>query len=66
MDPRFGDDATGFERRRFVVQMVDDEVEDLWREGGHRGLPQDTRGRDGGLRFRPRIRARSLSSMSFS
>ena len=34
MDPRFGDDATGFERRRFVMEMVDDEVEDLWREGG--------------------------------
>jgi hypothetical protein len=39
MNPGFGDDATRLERRRFVVQVVDDMVEDLWREGGrHRGL----------------------------
>lgn len=38
-DPHFGNEATRFERGRFVVQMVDDEVEDLWRQGGqHRGF----------------------------
>jgi len=41
-NPRFGDDPTGFECCWFAVQVVDDEVEDLWREGaGHRGLHQD-------------------------
>ena len=26
-DPRFRDDAAGFERGRFVAQMVDDEID---------------------------------------
>ena len=34
MNPGFGDDAAHLERRRFVVQMVGDEVEDLRQEGG--------------------------------
>jgi hypothetical protein len=34
MNPRFGDDTTHFERRRFVAQMVGDEIEDFRREGG--------------------------------
>ena len=32
-DPRLGNGATRPERGRFVVQMVSDEVQDLWREG---------------------------------
>ena len=33
VDPGFGYDATGLECRRFVVEVVDDGVQDLWREG---------------------------------
>ena len=33
MNPGFGGEATRFERCRFVVQMVDGEVEEFWREG---------------------------------
>ena len=33
-DPRLGNGATRPERGRFIVQMVSDEVQDLWREGG--------------------------------
>jgi hypothetical protein len=29
LNPRFGDDATRFERRRFIVQMINNVVEDL-------------------------------------
>ena len=37
-NPRLGNEATFPERGGFIVQMVDDEVEDLWREEGrHRG-----------------------------
>ena len=34
-NPRFGGDATGFERVWLVVQMVDDEIEYLWRGARH-------------------------------
>ena len=38
-NPRLGNEATCLERGGFIVQMVDDEVEDLRREGGrHRGF----------------------------
>ena len=38
-NPRLGDKATRSERGRVIVQMVDDEIEDLWREGGrHRSF----------------------------
>ena len=30
-NPRFGDEAAGFERDLFIVQVVDDEIEYLWR-----------------------------------
>ena len=33
-DPRLGNGATRPERGRFIVQMVSDEVQDLWRERG--------------------------------
>ena len=38
-NPRLGDEGTHPERSQFTVQMVDDEVEDLSREGEqYRGL----------------------------
>ena len=38
-NPRLGDETTRPERSRFIVQMVRDEVENLWWEGGrHRGI----------------------------
>jgi hypothetical protein len=41
LHPQLGDEATCFERRPFVTYVVEDEVEDLRREGGrHRGLCQ--------------------------
>ena len=43
-NPRLRDKATCPERSRFIVQMADDEVEDLWGEGErHRGFRQDGR-----------------------
>jgi hypothetical protein len=41
INPRFGDDAIHSKRSRFVMQMVDDEIENLlWEGGRHRGLRQ--------------------------
>lgn len=41
-NPRFGDGATSLERGSFVVEMVDDEVKNLWQEGArHGGLRQN-------------------------
>jgi len=37
MNPRFGDNATGFERGRIIVQMVEDGTEYLWWERRHHG-----------------------------
>ena len=36
-NPRSGDEATCFECGRVVVQVLDDEVEDLWWEGAQHG-----------------------------
>jgi hypothetical protein len=33
-NPRLQDETTCFERIRLIVQMVDDEIKDLWWEGG--------------------------------
>ena len=42
MSQRFGGEATGLESTRLVVEEVDDEIEDLWREGRrHRGLREN-------------------------
>ena len=38
-DPGIRDGATGFERIRFITQVVDDEIEYLWWKGGrHHGF----------------------------
>ena len=40
--PRFGDDAAWFERSRFIVRVVDNEIEKFrWKGARHRGLHHD-------------------------
>ena len=36
-NPRFKDDAARLERNRFIVQVVGDKIEQLWREGARGG-----------------------------
>jgi hypothetical protein len=45
-NPLLGNKATCLERDWFIAEMVNDEVEDLWRKGGqHRGVTYATRKR---------------------
>ena len=44
-NPQFGDEAARFERVWFIVEMVDDEIENFWGEGArHIGFWQGATG----------------------